>query len=78
MQAQRMRIIKTAKWQMESIVEETRTRDSLRKRSPAAASILYAPGDLMRVYRESYKIMSGRFLILRVNCQDLYVNKVER
>lgn len=69
-----MRVIELEKAGMASAVTEMRIEQAIHHKTPAAASVVHAPGDMLRVYRESDKRLLGPYRVVRAEGNGIYVD----
>lgn len=74
LQAQRMKLLQVADSEKAYVVSEMRIKKALLSRTPAAARVIHAPGDLVRVYHEGDKRFLGPFRVVKVDEKEVYVD----
>lgn len=74
LQAKRMKLLQNARAEMASIVSEMHISEALRSKPPSVASIIHAPGDMVRLYLDNDKKFLGPFLVIKVEDKEIFVD----
>ncbi len=72
-QTDRMRCLAIARQEMATISAELRIRRALKAKVPPAADYILAPGDLVRVRRESDRKLFGPYPVTRVTGKNVFI-----